>query len=143
MKPSEVRARFLEDHVVIRDMLISLESLARQVLEEQHSRWTPLREEAELLLVHLQEHMRWEDVHLSAALMAGDRDAQQRAQVLKEEHVEQRELLGHAVERMRDPERPDTLVAENVIDLIELLRDDIRDEEENLLDALMTAPGAV
>ena len=45
-----------------------------------------------------------------------------------------RELLRFILERLRDPRRPAVMVAGDVTGLVELLREDMQEEERDLLD---------
>ena len=132
MRPDQVRQRVLDDHARLRGNLASLEQLATQVVNGERQLTGALRVEGEGLLEFLLEHMRWEDEHLAPALReAGGEELVKR---LEGDHREQRELLEHALERLQDQSRPSVLVGRNLMDLIALLREDIREEEERLLD---------
>lgn len=134
MRPSEVREQVLADHSVLRRMLESLEDLARQVRLGERALLGPLRCEGEALLSRLREHMKWEDRYLSAALRDADDWGEERAERLAADHREQRELLGFAVERLRDQTRPPVMIARDLENLVTLLREDMEDEEATLLD---------
>ncbi len=134
MKPSEVRRHVLADHVTIRGMLLSVESVAKRVIEEERHLVGVLRLESEGLLAFLREHMRWEDRHLAPALREADSWGSARAEQLESDHREQRELLQHSLETIEDQGRPPVLIARNMLDLVRLLREDIEHEESALLD---------
>ena len=79
--------------------------------------------------------MHWEDVHLRPALLEiPDAWGKEHAEELDRDHREQRELLSDALDRVQDPSRPPSLVARNLLDLVELLRADMEQEERDLLD---------
>jgi hemerythrin-like domain-containing protein len=136
MRPSEIRLRVLADHEVLRVDLLRLESLAAEGVEPAASQepLSNLRGEAERFLARLREHMRWEEIYLLPALEQADAWGQERAQRLVDDHREQRELLDLIVTRLRDPERPDAIVARDINNLIGLLREDMCEEEADLLD---------
>ena len=134
MKPSEVRRQVLADHVTVRGMLLSIESLAQQVIAGERNLAGALRFEGEGLLAFLRNHMSWEDRYLAPALRAADSWGAERAEQLESDHLEQRQLLQHALETIEDESRPPALVARNLLDLVQLLREDIEDEETTLLD---------
>jgi len=135
MRPSEVRTRVLADHERLRRDLERLEALSNGVSERRgDARVAALREEAQSFLVRLREHMRWEEAHLLPALRDADAWGRERAERLQGDHREQRELLDFIVARLRDRERPGPVVARDVAGLIDLLREDMREEEEALLD---------
>jgi len=134
MRAEEIRTRIIDDHVAIRGMLLSIEDLANGVLGGLRRLAGPMRLEGESLLDHLATHMHWEDVHLAPALRKADAWGDERAAQLDLDHAEQRELLTHALARVEDPSRPAALVARNLLDLIELLREDMVEEERTLLD---------
>lgn len=133
MRPSQVRRRVLEDHANLRNLLAELDALARETLSGEQL-LGPLRERAEALLARLAEHMRWEDRYLSQALCEADAWGRERAGVLEREHREQRAFLRDAVERLRDEERPAPMLARELADLVERLRRDMQEEEQDLLD---------
>ena len=59
---------------------------------------------------------------------------EERAEILETDHREQRELLRDVIDKLRDHDRPPRVVAENVLDLVALLRQDMEEEEAMLLD---------
>jgi hypothetical protein len=132
MKPSEVRRRVLDDHGTLRALLGGLEATARQVLAGESDLLESLRLQAEALLERLDRHMHWEDVHLRPALLESDAWGEARACRLDEDHREQREVLAYALASVADGRRPASVVARGLLDLVELLRADM-DEEEQLL----------
>ncbi len=134
MRPSQVRRRVLEDHETLRTLLAQLDVLARETLSGDEQLLAPLRERAEALLARLAEHMRWEDRYLSQALRQADAWGRERAAALEREHQEQRAVLRHAVERLRDEDSPAPLLARELADLVERLRRDMQEEEQDLLD---------
>jgi hypothetical protein len=134
MRTDEVHTRILADHREIRGLLLSIESLARDALAGQWKRAGPLRLEGGYLLNRLLGHMYWEDVHLAPKLRSAGAWGSAQAARLAADHLEQRELLRHSLERVGDRTRPTVLLARNLLDLIALLRSDMDEEDEMLLD---------
>jgi iron-sulfur cluster repair protein YtfE (RIC family) len=134
MRPGRVRERVLADHRALRRQLQDLERSARHACGQPEADASQLRGEAEALVTTLSEHMRWEDRFLEPALRQADAWGVERADLLAKDHREQRELLADVVAKLRDRGRPPRLVADNVLDLIALLREDMEEEEELLLD---------
>jgi iron-sulfur cluster repair protein YtfE (RIC family) len=124
----------LADHMALRRQLEGLEASARRACEQPEADASQLRSEAEALVTTLSEHMRWEDRYLEPALRDADAWGVERAELLAKDHREQRELLGDVVAKLRDRHRPPRVVADNVLDLIALLREDMEEEEALLLD---------
>lgn len=132
MRPSEVRERILYDHETIRAMLVAVERVSLQVIDGESRLIGPLRFEAEALLGRLLEHMGWEDRYLRPALLEADAWGQERAAHLDRDHQEQREMLQYALASIEDQSRPPLVISRQILDLVRLLRDDM-DEEEELL----------
>jgi iron-sulfur cluster repair protein YtfE (RIC family) len=134
MRPSEVRERVLSDHEELRGRLAELEELARASLERGPGAGVGLRTRAEDLLDHLAIHMSWEDRYLVPVLRAADGWGEARSGRLAREHLEQRELLEYALRQLHDADRPEAVVARNLLDLVALLREDMLEEECAFLD---------
>ena len=134
MRPSRVREHVLADHEALRRQLQELERCARSALARPEGDALPLRREAKALVTTLAEHMRWEDRFLAPALRQADAWGQERAEILATDHREQRELLQDVIDKLGDLARPPRIVADNVLDLVTLLRRDMEEEEELLLD---------
>lgn len=129
MKPSQVRSQILGDHERLRGLLVPLERRGRRVLEGEEGELPLLRADAEAFLVRLREHMGWEDRYLRPALIGADARGQERARRLDDDHREQRELLEFVLRVVGDRTRPPVVIARNVLDLIELIRNDMVEEE--------------
>lgn len=134
MQPSEVRSHVLHDHEGIRDMLVGVEDLARRVIDGDETGVEELRESGRTLLETLERHMGWEDLHLAPALREADAWGQERAERLAADHLEQREVLRHTVAALADAGRPALVQAHTLLDFVRLLREDMVDEEQTLLD---------
>ena len=111
-------------------MLSSLEDLATQVLQGDRQLVGALRTEGRTLLEYLRRHTQWEDAHVAPALREAGTDGDEQAARLQREHREQRELLRHVLETVEDQRRPSVLIARNLIDLVEVLRRDMDEEEK-------------
>jgi iron-sulfur cluster repair protein YtfE (RIC family) len=133
MKPSEVRTRVLRDHEQLREDLDRLESLVRE-LAAGRAMPDAVRAESVALVARLYSHMRWEESYLLPALREADAWGAERAERLERDHREQRELLDFLNARLHAEAQPAALLARDVQHLIALLRDDMREEEAELLD---------
>ncbi|MDJ0864629.1 MAG: hemerythrin domain-containing protein [Myxococcota bacterium] len=134
MNPTEIRRRVLQDHEALRERLVALAELARQVADGDTDQARTLRGEAALFLEVLGTHMKWEDRFLRPALADADAWGKERVARLDADHREQREVLAAVLDRLLDGTRPAPLVARDVLDLVELLRRDMAEEEQDLLD---------
>jgi hypothetical protein len=134
MKASELRQYILADHLALRGILDHVAGLADELAAGDRQLAGPLRVAAEELLDRLERHMRWEDSHLAPALRDADAWGEERARRLDRDHREQRELLAHTLDRIRDHGRPAVVLARGLRDLVQLLRDDMHEEEVTLLD---------
>jgi len=134
MRPSEVRRRVLTDHQKLREMLLTLEKLAAEVIEGEPWIGGVLRLEGEAVFARFLDHLTWENEHLRPLLLESDSRDGGHALRLDNNQREQRELLQYALTGLRDPKRPPLIIARNLLDLVRLLRHDMDDEEEMLLD---------
>lgn len=87
-----------------------------------------------MLLKSLLEHIQFEDLLLVPALRAADSWRQERVDRLERDHREQREMLEYTLAGLEDQSRPAVVLARTLLDLVVLIRDDMDDEETNLLD---------
>lgn len=133
MRPSEVRQRVLSDHEELRRQLAQLEAAARAVLSATPSGWD-LRGLGESLLDRLASHLSWEDLHLVPVVREAEGRDGARAARIARDHRDQRELLGYALRQLHDRSRPEYVIASNLLDLIKLLHEDMREEERAILD---------
>jgi hypothetical protein len=132
MRPSRIRSRVLADHQTLRDTLMRLEQLTREVSEGDVQLVGTLRVEGEIFLARLLEHARWEEQHLRPALGGAESADETCAQQLDRVHREQRELVQYAVAVLHDQDRPPLLIARNLRDLVRLIHADMDEEEESL-----------
>ena len=134
MEPSEVRVRILGDHERLRNDLVRVEGFAREILEGLRTPIVALRTEAEELLNRLFVHMRWEESYLLPALRDADAWGAERAELLGRDHRAQRDMLEFALARLRDVVPPPASVARDILYLVDRLREDMRVEEQDILD---------
>jgi iron-sulfur cluster repair protein YtfE (RIC family) len=133
MEPSQIRSRILSDHERLRRDLDRLAALVGEARGDSAVRATLLTD-TESLLARLHAHMHWEDSYLLPALREADAWGAERAERLTRDHREQRELLDFLNFRLREQARPLALLIREVEHVIELLREDMREEEAELLD---------
>lgn len=134
MQPSEVRQRALSDHAALRAALEEVEALSSKVLNGARDLRLQLRDRSEALFDLLWSHLTWEDAHLAPALRDADAWGDAREARMQQVHGEQKQVLGYVLERLRDAERPISLLAQNLIDFAAMLRDQMAEEERTLLD---------
>ena len=146
MKPSEVRARVLDEHVQIRAMLVEVESNAGRALSgDAHAR-EQLRPMALELYSRLHAHMCMEDSLLYPAICDADAWGHVRGARMREEHARQRAQLSQlasvewratiaelveAVQKFAKDVREDMCNEENELLNPELLRDDVISIDQN------------
>ena len=130
LRPSQVQARIVREHVALRDQLDCLAAQALQVLsgELAHER---LLEPVNALYRDLREHLDFEDALLAPALRELDAWGPIRAAQLERHHQEQRQALRALTERART--EPPVALVQTVTSLIADLRADMKHEERDLL----------
>ena len=133
MRPSEIRERVLAEHERLRADFERIEAIARAAHDGALERFGDLRVEADALLARLLSHMRWEESYLLPTLRNSDSWGAERAARLIKDHRDQRELFRFLHSRLASTE-PWPVMAQRLSDLIALLRDDIAEEERDLLD---------
>jgi len=133
MKAREIRERVLDEHAELRELLADLEALVKQFEPGGAVCVDELRERGLALYAKLAAHLDLEDDLLVAALRAAGEGGEERAEDLAAEHREQRELLEFLIGRLTRERRPTALVARELRSFIECLREDMEDEEANLL----------
>ena len=135
MKPAEIRRRILAEHRKLRAMLDALEPLAQRFErgEDADARW--LCEETLALYETFAAHLLHEERTLEPALRARGAEGERLADRLAHEHREQRELLTYLTSRLQDSPHPTLLVAREVQNFAEYLRNDMAHEESTLLSA--------
>ncbi len=133
MRPSEVRQRILNDHQVIKIMVSEVRDLALRIQVGEEHLSGRLRERARILYQHFCRHIDLEDVILVGALRDADAWGEERAEELRNEHREQREVLTYLLDRLLDRTQPQILTVVDLLNFTAWLRDDMRHEEETIL----------
>ena len=131
LKPSEVRARVLDEHVQIRAILVELESLARRALDGDTHGGAQLRTKAVELCSTLDAHVSLEDALLYPAICDADAWGHLRGEQMKEDHVRQRAVIRQLVDF---ESRGDTVALVGAVRRLATdIRDDMCSEERELL----------
>ena len=142
MRADDLARVIVEEHERLEERLVALEELARAVARSAGPAGE-LRREAAALLACLSQHIDWEDLHLRPLLLETEAWGRERADALERDHCEQRELFAFALERVETARHPTRIVTVTLLDLIALLRADMRREEELLLDPHSGRDGAL
>jgi iron-sulfur cluster repair protein YtfE (RIC family) len=130
VKPSEVRARILQDHERLRLALAEVDALVVSVGEGRPA--AVLRDRTRALLAGLEAHLALEDEILFPAVEAMDAWGPVRAARMQAEHAEQRALLARLTSL--EKQVPDGALCEAMTKLAKDLRGDMKREEAELLD---------
>lgn len=135
LDPAQVRAIILAEHRTIRAQLAQLEADATALLacstskpNQRHA----LRQQALQLCRELRAHFAFENQVLVPVLEHVDAWGQVRAEKLLAEHAQQRQLLRVYTRTLRDEVGSQSLAAV-VWQLVETIRQDMRDEEADVL----------
>ena len=135
MQPSEVRQAIVAQHEELRGLLRSLDELARRAAEADDACVPALREIGFHLHDKLVAHLDFEDRYLVPAIRDADGWGEERANLLAQEHVEQRELFQYILVRLRDANRASILLGRELLAFVEVLLSDMQQEEQTVLDA--------
>ena len=140
MDPLDVRDRVLHDHENLRTRLAMVEALTQRASEGEVYALDQLRDRGDELCRKLRRHLDLEDLHLVPLVLK--RHGREAAGQLAAEHREQRLLFDFILSRLRDARRPTQLICREMQAFIDLLRDDMDLEEQELLaaDGLATQP---
>jgi hypothetical protein len=133
VKPDEIRQRILQDHEVIRGLLVDVEANAAKASQGDADATDALRDRGLKLSNFLFEHLSLEDAYLAPILLQCR--GEQAARHLSEEHREQRLLFAFLVGRLLDASRPAVLLVRELQTFVSLMRDDMRHEEEAFLES--------
>lgn len=145
LRPSDVRARILSEHGVLRSIYAKTEECARRVLDDDPEAHAPLRERCRELYQTLLRHIELENAILAPALHETDAFGPVRARELLREHRRQREVLLDALDS--NDARSAAELARSICSLIAELVADMAHEERALLhpdllkDDLVTVDG--
>ena len=133
MRPSEVRQRILNDHQIIGIMVSEIRDFALRVQAGEEHLSARLRECGQNLYERFCQHIDLEDAILIGALRDVDAWGEERADELKIEHQEQREVLTYLLERLLDPSQSQILMVNDLLNFTTWLSEDMKHEEETLL----------
>jgi CBS domain-containing protein len=131
LRPSDVRARILSEHEVLRSIYARTEELARRVLYEDMEAHAPLREHCRELYQTLLRHIELENTILAPALCETDAFGPVRAEELLREHARQSAVLLSAMDS--SDAHSEVELARSVSNLIAELVIDMAHEERALL----------
>lgn len=100
MKVELIKREMLAEHHLLRGLLEVVRGLAEKVTSEDVSRVPALRNGAIQLTQALLKHMDSEEKHLAALARGGSAHWAQHLTEFKHQHVHQRSLLAHFIERV-------------------------------------------
>ncbi len=143
MRPSEVRQRILNDHRLIKIMVSEVRDLALRIQAGEEYPSGRLRERGRNLYERLCRHIDFEDGILIGPLRDADAWGEERAEELRNEHREQREVLTYLLERLLDPNQSQILIVHDLLNFTAWLRDDMRHQEETILHEDLLLDGLV
>jgi hemerythrin-like domain-containing protein len=135
MDPARVRKRVLDDHAALRVTVEEVESVARRVLGGSGAAHRELGRVGERLLESLESHIAWRDHHLLPVLRGAAGWSEEREAQMRRGQREQRQVLRYLLDRLHDRQRPHHLLARNLLDFSALLRNDMAEEEQALLES--------
>lgn len=133
LRPSQVRARILEEHDELRRLLIDLDALADSVLRGQNGLGARLRDKATEIYEVLRDHIDLEDRILAPALRETPGFGELREQRLLEHHAEQRKRFEAAIAELRIGPPPPESLARRIRELVADVRVDMAHEDKDLL----------
>jgi len=131
LRPSEVRARILAEHRVIRGLAQTIVQLAGQVLEGDEQADAPLRERSREMYQTLLRHIELEDTILAPIIRDVDSFGPVRAGQMQTEHERQRKELHDALAALDDSSAMG--LAATTRELVKALLIDMGHEERALL----------
>jgi iron-sulfur cluster repair protein YtfE (RIC family) len=100
MKVEAIKKAMLAEHTTLRNQLEVVSDLAKRVALEDGFYEKDLREAAEELASLLVSHMESEERHLAALSRGGNSHWAHHLNAFKQQHVHQRTLLAHFLERV-------------------------------------------
>lgn len=131
LSPSDVRSRVLAEHEMLRERLVELQSLAREVTIEE-TLVGELRQCLRKLLMEFSMHLESEEEILMPVIETMDAWGHQRASRMRDEHAMQRALLARMFERVSSPQPPIELAIEADALALRVFRDMLEEEQELL-----------
>jgi iron-sulfur cluster repair protein YtfE (RIC family) len=133
MLPSQVRRTILDDHEHLRAALVALEKLAQALTEGDHE---PLAQALAALRAMKQrffDHLDLEEAIMVPALRDADAWGPDRAELVLNEHREQRAELEALVQELGRAGTAPPVVGQRILSWIEALRADMVHEESAVL----------
>jgi len=131
MKMEQIKREMLAEHQLLRGLLDVVKGLAEKVAAEEVSRVPELRTGAIQLAQALVEHMDSEEIHLAALSRGGNAHWAKHLAEFKHQHVHQRSLLAHFIDRVENIQASRRL-GEVVQAMVVAIRLDMEHEEEAL-----------
>ena len=132
MEPTQVRDRVLAEHTRLRELLDELVAQIERFESGSPEVGAELRSMGMAFFEVFAAHIGLEDSVLVPVLRELE-DGERRAERLAREHLEQRELREYLMGRLRNHDRPSTLIARELRSFVEYVRQDMQHEEETIL----------
>ena len=134
MRLQEIRARVIEEHQKLREIIEELESLNKR-FDCDEDVGAEILEVGVGLYEVFAAHLALEDSLLAPALAEIRDEGPMLAERLVHEHREQREMLTYLLRRLEEQGRPTALVSNELRSFCEYLQRDMKHEEASILDA--------
>ncbi len=129
--PDEIRKRIRSEHYRIAEQLSRIETLTAEARGAGPSTIVALRRELQTLGKTLHDHLHYEEYNLPSLAPQG-RIADKVAEMMRQEHQAQRELLDRIISDLDETAVGEKLVV-GVRELVRAIRDDMEHEERELL----------
>ncbi len=133
MLPSQVRRTILDDHAYLRGALDALEALAEALLGGDSEPLAPALAGLHEMKQRFFDHLDLEEAIMVPALRDADAWGPERAQLVLDEHFEQRAELEAMVKELEGEGVRPEVVGERILAWIEALRVDMEHEERAVL----------
>jgi len=131
MDATELRARILEDHEMLRGKAEVLEELALRILRGDEDLGSALRLKGEEIQEQLVRHIGWEETELLPALREFGNGGV--ADQIFAEHEAQRKRIADTLVTLQGSERRPVALARYIVEFVRVLDQEMREEEENVL----------
>ncbi len=133
LRPSEIRRMVLEDHARLRLLLRDLRAAAEWARTGDRTRSVELKREAERFADRFFRHLDMEERFMVPLLRTVDAWGEERAQLVLDEHRDQRKLLLSYVQELSKPNADIGRLARRTLFLIADIETDMLHEEESVL----------
>jgi hemerythrin-like domain-containing protein len=133
MEREEVRTRILSEHAQLRELLDELVGHIERFQYGSHEIGAELRARGIAFFEVFASHISLEDATLVPALRELGQEGNHLAERLAHEHQEQRELIRYLLARLEHDDRPSLVVAQELRNFSEYVRQDMAHEEETIL----------